>query len=172
MCTRMRATSSRTHKDISGNVFLLFVMCSLGTVLSTALLAWGFPLLRFFLECGIERNHPDFHANIVRHTNTENRSGVSGKTYTQPGPRPPAPGPRTPAPSPPLSQTPSLSWWTFLPLSSFQSILRLNGQIVFSKRKVPDSILTRLWHAWRDKLTLLKGDLPGAASLEEALMTS
>lgn len=90
----MRATSSRTHKDISGNVFLLFVMCSLGTVLSTALLAWGFPLLRFFLECGIERNHPDFHANIVRHTNTENRSGVSGKTYTQPGPRPPAPSPQ------------------------------------------------------------------------------
>lgn len=50
----------------------------------------GFPFAEVFLECGIERNHPDFHANIVRHTNTENRSGVSGKTYTQPSPQPPA----------------------------------------------------------------------------------
>lgn len=85
--SRMRAASRRTHKDISRNVFLLFVIFSLGTTLSTALLVWGFPLLRF-LECGRERNHPDFHANILRQTNTENWSGVRGKTYTQPSPHP------------------------------------------------------------------------------------
>lgn len=158
----MRAASYQTHKDISGNVFLLFVICSLGTVLSTALLAWGFPLLRF-LECGIQRNHPDFHANIVRQTNTENRSGVRGKTYTQPSPQPS----RT---SPPLPQTPSRSWWTFLPLSSFQSILCLNGQIVFPKERY--QIHSHKVLSCSVDLTPLKGDLPGASSLEEALMTS